>query len=234
MRSSNELQMRNSISTYRDQLRTNARQNDFVRVVIAIVLSFVWIYLGVSTPAPWTWYTYIAILFWQAGYPIVFRARHRLQRGDSDDSPKKMVAGTLVELESEYWLSRNLFWLNISPTFLFLLVFCAHVAYLTSRGSMEFLSSIGLVVTILTFPAILISSILRVSVPAVYEPRRQELFALLNQLNEDSTGQTGDQFPQLLRSGKLSPWWAYPSGCCGIAVALVASTIIVTSIAMLM
>src|SRR4030095_6324032 len=67
-----------------NEVRRNERQfaamifrRDVREGGVALLLLPVWIYLGILTSSPWSWYLTVPTLFWIAGFMIVDRARQR-------------------------------------------------------------------------------------------------------------------------------------------------------------
>ena len=176
---------------HRDQqaFRTMILYRDYGEVGVALLLIPIWFILGAVTDSPWTWYLTVPVLVWVAGFMLVYRRRHRQEAGEPDEPLLQCVQRSLSEVEDQIWLLRNIFWWYLLPPSVTILIFFAHVCWLSS--------ALG------WMPSLIFFLILAGSLVGVYSwiyflnqravqlqliPKRQELLTLQASLQDEGTG----------------------------------------------
>ncbi|MCA9015200.1 MAG: hypothetical protein KDA77_07690 [Planctomycetaceae bacterium] len=170
---------------------------DFFEVGVALTLIPIWFILGALTSSPWTWYLTVPVLIWMAGFMLVYRVRHRQKPSEPDEPLLLCVQRSLTEVEDQIWLLRNIFWWYLLPPSISILVFFAHVSWLSRSGGWLFalLFFMGLALFLLALYSFIYYLNQR-AVRVQLEPRRQELLTLLSSLGDETTGEgTGNQIP---------------------------------------
>lgn len=158
---------------------------DFREVGVALVTIPVWIFLGVGSAAPWTWYLAIPVLVWIAGFMLVDRLRHR-QRSPAGQPLVECVTSSLAEVEHQIWLLRNVWWWYLLPLALFLLAFLGESSWRERSGGWLAAVALGLALAVV---AIVLGGVYWLNQKAVagnLEPRRKELAALLHSLQDET------------------------------------------------
>src|SRR5688572_26900287 len=72
---------------------------DVAEVWMAMLMVPLWIFLGITSSSPWTWYLMVPALFWEAGYVLVYRMRHKQNPIDPDEPLLQGVERSLIEME---------------------------------------------------------------------------------------------------------------------------------------
>ncbi len=229
------------VTIHADLLRKEMQrdQRDFRTVVfwgdvgeawIAILLVPVWIYLGIATSSPWTWYLVVPALVWQAGFVLVQRMRRRQKPIEPDEPLLGCVERSLAELEQQIWSERSAFWMSSLPAGILLLVYFAHATWL---GSDDWLDALGyaplFALTIVIFGFIYFMN--QYTLPKKYQPRRQELLTLLASL-QDEAGENADDHVSLpalpFRDGSLrTPGYSRARVTIGMLAAVMIMTVTV-------
>ncbi len=155
-----------------------------------ILLSLpVWIYIGVKTGAPWTWYLMVPADIWIIGFALSYRMRHKPKPSEPGEPLLKCAKESLALVEQEIWLHRNLLWWYILPMAIPMLASTVHVSLLKATGWADALFDVNSVVIVLFLGLFYFTYYLNQRVVRTqYEPRRQELLTLLIGLGDESTG----------------------------------------------
>ena len=160
-------------------------------MVLLLLLPF-WIYLGVSTSSPWTWYLTVPVLVWNVVFTLMYRIRRKQKPRQSGGPLLQCVKESLTQLEDEIWLQRNVPWWNFLPLSVSVLAFAAHSAWLRSENWSDAVENGGAVVFLLAFFCLLFflhRYIARCARRTKFDPRRQELLTLLTSLEDETTGE---------------------------------------------
>jgi hypothetical protein len=158
---------------------------DFREVGVALVTMVVWIFLGVRSAAPWTWYLAIPALAWIAGFMLVDRWRQR-RTPPAGQPLNACVAHSLAEVEHQIWLLRNVWWWYLLPLALFLLAFLGESSWRERSGG--WLTAVALSLALLVI-AIVLGGVYWLNQMAVrdnLQPRQRELATLLQSLQEEA------------------------------------------------
>jgi hypothetical protein len=166
--------------------RTTIFWRDVREVGTGLLLTPIWIYLGIRLALPWTWFLSVPAILWIAGFMLVDRMRYKRQPPESGESLRDHVESSLAEVEHQIWLLRNVFWWYLLPIVLSCLAFFGQVAWLGRSDGWLTALAVGLVVLV---AGMLVAGIYWLNQEAVrtdLEPRREELKALLGSLEGES------------------------------------------------
>ncbi|MES2787990.1 MAG: serine hydrolase domain-containing protein [Planctomycetota bacterium] len=167
--------------------KTTIFHRDFIEVGVAFLMLPYWIYAGITHALPWTWYLTIPALIWVAGFILVDRVRHKRHPSEPGESLVNCVKESLLQVEHQIWLLRNVFWWYLLPFTLSILAFFADVTWRVSKDWLEALISGGSLSGIVLGLYSFIYYINQRAVRVQLEPRRQELVALLKSLGDETT-----------------------------------------------
>lgn len=148
----------------------------------------VWFYMGARMSLPWTWYLTVPAFVWVAGFILVDRLRHPLKSSAPDEPLISNVQASVLEVEHQIWLLRNVFWWYILPFAVSLMAFFGQVAWRASSNWVEaVIAGGGFFIFVLAVNGFIYWLNL-FAVRKQLEPRRQELMALLDGLQYDTNG----------------------------------------------
>ncbi|MEZ6124196.1 MAG: serine hydrolase domain-containing protein [Planctomycetaceae bacterium] len=171
---------------------------DIREVGVSILLLIYWVYKGLTTSMPWTWWLTVPALIWVAGYILVDRRRHP-QRASGPGEPLSFYAReALAQVEHQILLLRNVFWWYLLPLAIPLMAFFLQVSWNTSADWRDF-SRQAAFWTLLTL--VIYGGIYWVNQLAVrkqLEPRRQDLLKLIAGLENASDNETSDEVVDLV------------------------------------
>jgi CubicO group peptidase (beta-lactamase class C family) len=176
------------------QFRATIVCRDFREVVVSLLLIPVWIFLGVWTSSPWTWYLEVPALIWVIGFFLVDRMRQKQKCIGLGETLLESVQESLAQVEHQIWLLRNVFWWYLLPLLIPVLLFFAHVAIQgISQTAMNWWGAVAYtfvmapvsleVIAIFYFLDYINQRAVRLSLG----PRREELLALLVSLSGDDS-----------------------------------------------
>ena len=211
---------------------------DLPEVGISVLLLIYWVYKGLTTTMPWTWWLTVPALIWVAGFILVDRKRHPQRPGEPGEPLKFYAKESLTQVEHQIWLLRNVFWWYLLPFCISMMAFFLHVSWNTSSSWVGFSFS---VVFWIVFVFVIYGAVYWLNQYAVrktLEPRRQDLLKLVASLEVGSNGEESDKVVDLMaaftdpaRDGALgSEAWAanwnqiVPSW--RVAMAIIAPTLI--------
>jgi CubicO group peptidase (beta-lactamase class C family) len=149
-----------------------------------------WIYVGVITWAPWTWYLMVPADIWIVGFVLVYRTRHKQKPSEPGEPLLTSAKDSLVLVEQQIGYHRNIFWWYILPMAIPMLAATIHISWLKSAGWLDALFDVNSFIIILFLAIFYFTYYLNQRVARTqYEPRRQELLALVAGLSDESTGE---------------------------------------------
>ena len=211
---------------------------DLREVGVAVLLLIYWVYKGLTTTMPWTWWLTVPALLWVAGFILVDRKRHP-QRPSEPGEPLNFYAKeALTQVERQIWLLRNVFWWYLLPLGTAMMAFFAQVSWDISSSWWGF--ALSLVFWSLFVLAIdgAIYWLNQYAVRKTLEPRRQDLLKLVASLESEASGDESDDAVDLLaafndpaRSGNFN-WEAWAANwnqivpSWRVAMAIIIATVI--------
>ena len=160
-------------------------------VIGTILLTLlVWIYVGVTTEAPWTWYLMVPADVWIIGFILVYRTRHKLRPSEPGGPLLTSAKDSLALVEQQIGYHRNILWWYILPMAIPMLAATIHISWLKSTGWLDALFDVNSFIVVLFLAIFYFTYYLNQRVVRTqYEPRRQELLALVTGLSDESTGE---------------------------------------------
>lgn len=178
-----------------NEVRRNERQfaamifrRDLREIGGALLLVPVWIYLGMLTDSPWSWYLAVPTLLWIAGFMTVDRLRQRRRQPAPGDTLRSHVVRSLAQVEHQIWLLRNVLWWYLLPPFGAIMVFPAQRAWQSRDDGWPALGEFAGVALTFVFVGWVIYWLNQYAVRKELEPRRKELQDLLGSLDEPGEG----------------------------------------------
>ncbi|HEY2828379.1 MAG TPA: hypothetical protein VGJ04_12330, partial [Pirellulales bacterium] len=162
-------------------------RRDVLEVLVGLLLLPYWIYKGLTSSLPWTWWLTVPAILWCIGFFLIDRMRHPQTPSDPGEPLLKCVKNSLTQVEHQIWLLRNVFWWYLLPFTISILAFFAHSAW---RMSDNWLGAVGGAMPFFVFlwgTYCFIDYINQLAVCSKLEPRRQELLKLLAGLGGDDS-----------------------------------------------
>lgn len=172
------------------QSTTNWR--DIREVGISIPLLIYWVYKGLTSSMPWTWWLGVPAIIWVAGFILVDRKRHPQRPSDPGEPLISYAKEALSQVEHQIWLLRNVFWWYLLPFCISMMAFFVHVSWNTSSSWWEFSFSVFFwsLFVLVIYGAI--NWLNQYAVRSGLEPRRQDLLKLVTSLESESSGEESD------------------------------------------
>lgn len=204
------------------EFRATVSWGDFGVIGILLLLLPVWIYLGVTTASPWTWYLMVPALVWIIAFILGGRARQKPRRNAPGEPLVVCVIESLALVEHQIWSMRNIFWWYLLPMAVPLLIFVAHISWLKARDWPDGLTAAS-PLAVFAAISIFLYYMNRYLIRTQHEPRRQELLALLASLGDDTTGEVSGAFPILMGPKRVpcSPRRRIVAGVCAVVLLLI-------------
>ncbi|MEX0678329.1 MAG: serine hydrolase domain-containing protein [Pirellulales bacterium] len=194
--------------------RATIFHRDFREVGIALLLLPLWLYLGVTFSEPWTWYLMVPALIWVIGFFLVDRMRHKQKCIGPGETLLESVKESLIQVEHQIWLLRNVFWWYLLPFTIPTLAFFAHLTWRVSElVAKDLLDVVGLagefvfLVVVLSAVFYFVDYVNQRAVRTDLEPRRQELLALLKSLRDESTSEGSMKSTESVESSRIFRRW---------------------------
>lgn len=182
------------VKQHRRDFRSLIFWRDFREVGIALLLIPVWFYLGHAADSPWTFYLTVPALIWVAGFMLIDRRRQQDKNVGPGGSLVDCVNDSLREVDHQIWLLRNVFWWYLLPFCISIMIFFAHVAWLTSGAWWEFM---GVVLFLGAILGVVYGGVYYANQRAVQHqllPRREELLTLLTSLRDETSNSEGHSY----------------------------------------
>jgi hypothetical protein len=110
--------------------------------------------------------------------------RQRRRQPAPGDTLRSNVESSLAQVEHQIWLLRNIFWWYLLPPFTAMTIFPAHRAWLSRDDGWPALGEFAGAACCFALVAWFIYWLNQYALRKELEPRRKELQALLNSLNE--------------------------------------------------
>ena len=194
--------------------RATIFHRDFREVGISLLMLPLWLYLGVTFSEPWTWYLMVPALIWVIGFFLVDRMRHKQKCIGPGETLLESVKESLIQVEHQIWLLRNVFWWYLLPFTISMLAFSAHLTWRVSElVAKDWLDVVGLagefvfLVVVLSAGFFSIDYINQRAVRTQLEPRRQELLALLKSLRDETTSEGPMKSTESVESSRIFRRW---------------------------
>jgi hypothetical protein len=193
-----------AVQRNQQELRAAISWEELGEIGMSLLMLPVWIYLGVATASPWTWYLMVPVSIWFIGFGMARRMRHKQTPNDPSEPLLTCVKESLALVEHQIWLQRNFLWWSLLPTAIALLAFTAHVSWLKSRDWLDALSDVNaFIVVFLLAVFYFIYYINQRVVRSKYEPRRKELLTLLAGLSDETTSEVSGEYPILMSAKRI-------------------------------
>jgi CubicO group peptidase (beta-lactamase class C family) len=164
-------------------------KRDVNEIIIGLLMLPLWFFLGHWLSLPWTWYLGVPAITWVTLFILVDRTRHKQQPTEPGVPLLDCATVSLIQVEHQIWLLRNVFWWHLLPYTIAILAFFAQVAWLKHSGfwpvTLAFLPGLLFLLVLYGFVYYLNLRSVRRSL----EPRREELLALLASLGDETTDQ---------------------------------------------
>jgi D-alanyl-D-alanine carboxypeptidase len=188
---------------------------DVREIGVALVLVPVWIFMGIRSTLPWTWYLCVPALLWIAGFMYVDRKRQRRQEARAGNTLREQIEISLAQVEHQIWLLRNVLWWYLLPLWAAMVIFFGHSAWQRERAGESALATTAgaVIVTGLVFWGIYWLN--QYCVRKQLEPRRRELQSLLASLQNTATDQP---IQDESRKSKSHLWLWVLMAFCAVAV----------------
>jgi hypothetical protein len=159
---------------------------DFREVGVSLLMTPLWIYLGLRMSLPWTWYLAVPAMLWIACYMLVDRWRHKGPAPQPGEPLRQRVESLLAEVAHQIRLLRNVFWWYLLPLLIPMLAFFGQVAWQQRSGGWLTAVSLAIVVAIVLIVFASIYWLNQKAVGSELEPRRQELETMLASLRDET------------------------------------------------
>lgn len=162
---------------------------DFREIVVGLMMLPGWIFWGIASSQPWTWYLTVPALLCVIMFILIDRMRHPQTLCDPGEPLFHSVQIALIQLEHQIWLLRNVFWWYLLPPSISI------TAYFV-QTSWQIAGCWWGALMIVPFPSVFLLVLYRgvyllnqYAIRKQLEPRRQELLALLASLSEEETSE---------------------------------------------
>ncbi len=193
--------LRSEVQRNQREFQETIVRRDAVEVGVGLLLLGYWFYKGLTTSLPWTWWLTVPVLVWLIGFMLVYRMRHSQKASEPDEPLLDCAKRSLVQVEDQIWLLRNIVWWYLLPPAISMLAFGSHSAWLNFEDWSDALSYGYLVLGLLVL-YFFVYFLNQRAVVADLEPRREELLTLLASLEHETTDGTTqgaiDQTPREL------------------------------------
>jgi hypothetical protein len=160
---------------------------DLREVGVALLMIPLWLYLETRDALPWTWHLSIPVLLWVAGYLVADRIRHRKPSPGPDEPLRRVVEGSLAEVDHQIRLLRTVRWWYLLPLAIAMLAFFGQNAWRERGGGWWTVLSVSMVSSFALGVLAFVDWLNRHAIRAELEPRRKELEAILANLAEEGS-----------------------------------------------
>jgi hypothetical protein len=161
---------------------------DVREVGVSLLMVPLWIYLGIKSSLPWTWYLMLPGLMWIAGYLLVDRMQQRRQRPGLGEPLRRWIESSLAQLEHQIGLLRNVLYWYLLPLALPMFAFFAQSTWRMRVGGWWMTLGLAIVIVVVVLAFAGIYWLNHYAVRATLEPRRRELQLLLASLADEAHG----------------------------------------------
>src|SRR3954471_16719577 len=199
--------------------RATIFRRDFREVVIGVLMLPLWFYLGRRLSLPWAWYLGIPAITWVVLFIVVDRIRQKQQPNEPGEPLLDCAKGSLIQVEHQIWLLRNVFWWYLLPCTIAIFGFFAQVAWLRHSGFWPITLALVPYVLFLVVVYGFVYYLNQRAVRRELEPRRHELVTLLTTLGDETTGEQSPatELDRITNSGTF--WQSlFVGGLCAVLV----------------
>lgn len=105
-------------------------RRDSIEIGIGLALLPIWIWMGVRSELPWTWYLVIPGILFVVGFLIRDRIAQKQNQSQPGDSVRKSTERALAQVEHQIVLLKNVFWWYLFPISLTMAIFFVHISFL--------------------------------------------------------------------------------------------------------
>ena len=193
--------LRNVVQRSQRDFRATILNRDTLEIGVGLLLLPYWIYQGIVSSLPWTWWLGVPAIIWVIGFFLVDRRLHPQTPSEPGEPLVNCVKNSLSQVEHQIWLLRNILWWYLLPFAIAILAFFAQVSWQTGMKTGDWLAALGFAAFLFVFVFALYYRINYINQRAVrkqLEPRRQELLALLASLSDDTTSEVSGEYPILM------------------------------------
>ena len=182
--------LRNEVQRAERDFRAVILWGDLFELGVILLMVPLWIYLGVMTSSPWTWYLTVPVYVWFGVFRLTFRKRHSQKPSEPGEPLLQCVKDSLKQVENQIWLMRNVFWWSLLPLSVSILAAFAHSTWLKSEGWLDALSDVNVFVSLFLIAVFYFAYVSTQRVVRLqFEPQRQELLTLLTSLRDETTSE---------------------------------------------
>lgn len=204
--------------------RTVILLRDFREVGVALAMIPIWFFMGYRLSMPWSWYLAVPAMIWVAGFIVIHRLRHSKKSVRSDIPLIQCVQDSLAQVEHQIWLLQNVFWWYLLPFLIPILAFFTHVALKTAKGWLDVVA-LAVAYAIVLGLYYLIDLINQWAVRKDIGPRRQELIALRDSLEDESKDEAAEKVGgKTIQEPKVLRRWAAIGVLCVLILTVIAMT----------
>ena len=164
---------------------------DVREVGVSLVMVPLWLYIGVKSSLPWTWYLMVPAMLWIALYMLADRMRHHRQLPGPGEPLRRHAESLLAQVEHQISLLRNVLWWYLLPLGLSGLPFFGQIAWQERSGGWPTAIGATLMVGIMVLVLAFIYWSNQCSIRSELEPRRRELESLLTSLRDETPAASG-------------------------------------------
>ena len=159
---------------------------DVREVVVGVMLVPTWLILGYFMALPWTWYLVLPGVVWGFGFIVWYRLRHRRPPPEQSASLRECVQRMLVDVENQIWLLRNVLWWCLLPLTPAMLVFVGHIGWASRHTGWPAATAMLFTGSVIVGVHAWVWWLNQYAIRTQLEPKREELEALLNDLEEEA------------------------------------------------
>jgi CubicO group peptidase (beta-lactamase class C family) len=161
---------------------------DTREVGVALLLVPVILWMGVKGPFPWTFFLTIPAMLWVAGFMLADRLLQKRRQPRPGDPLRDCLERSLAQVEHQIWLLRNMFWWYLLPPGAAMAAFFGHLSWLTWAGGWPARLIMAGVIAVITLVLWGVYRLNQNCVRKELEPRRDELSALIANLEGANPG----------------------------------------------
>ncbi|MFA5191370.1 MAG: hypothetical protein WC740_11625 [Verrucomicrobiia bacterium] len=169
----------------------DAREVGTALLMVPIIL-----WIGVRDHLPWTFFLMIPAVLWIAGFMLTDRILQKRRQPQLDNPLRDCLERLLAQVEHQIGLLRNVFWWYLLPVAAAMAAFLGHVTWHIWAGGWHVRLASAVIIAVITLIFWGVYWLNQRAVRRELEPRREELRALISNLENDN--------PEVLSSGEMS------------------------------